>query len=199
MRYSLGMEPRRRGRPPGPSRKIDVTCPECGRKFDTAVGYGNHMRKTHDLVVPEKTCWGCETVKPIEEFPRVGMDLKKRPKYGGKCTPCKQRVERERRAAKEARPTVNRRAEKRYRAARYFGLTLEEYEDICAEYFEKQDGKCAICLLPLIDGEYGLDHCHDKGEPRGLLCRNCNLGLGYFKDSTTRLLSAAKYLEERKS
>lgn len=39
-----------------------------------------------------------------------------------------------------------------------------------------------------------VDHCHDKKKVRGMLCNNCNTGLGYFKDDTTRLQRAIDYL-----
>jgi Recombination endonuclease VII len=40
-----------------------------------------------------------------------------------------------------------------------------------------------------------VDHCHDGGETRGLLCQLCNRGLGFFKHSKKRLLEAVVYLE----
>jgi hypothetical protein len=39
-----------------------------------------------------------------------------------------------------------------------------------------------------------VDHGHETGEVRGLLCSNCNLGLGYFKDNPKYLEGAIKYL-----
>jgi hypothetical protein len=44
--------------------------------------------------------------------------------------------------------------------------------------------------------ELAIDHCHKTGKIRGLLCKNCNQGLGQFKDNIDLLLSAAKYLYE---
>jgi Autographiviridae endonuclease VII len=57
-----------------------------------------------------------------------------------------------------------------------------------------QEGKCAIC------GEFPNkklchDHDHDTGLIRGLLCHNCNTGLGHFKDSEKLLLKAIEYLK----
>lgn len=57
-----------------------------------------------------------------------------------------------------------------------------------------QDCKCAICKTKF-EEEPHVDHCHSTGRVRGLLCRKCNLGLGYFADDPDRLRAAAEYLK----
>lgn len=60
---------------------------------------------------------------------------------------------------------------------------------------ETQDGSCAICEAALTeDNQPQLDHCHTTSIVRGVLCRNCNLGLGMFKDNTEYLGRAIEYL-----
>jgi hypothetical protein len=61
---------------------------------------------------------------------------------------------------------------------------------------QEQFHKCAICgnILSLIDSE--LDHCHNTDLTRGVLCRNCNRGLGFFRDSVDLLHEAIIYLRE---
>jgi hypothetical protein len=71
---------------------------------------------------------------------------------------------------------------------RLYGLTLEEQQAMV----EDQGGKCAICAT---NAATHVDHNHKTGEVRGILCNGCNRGLGFFKDSRIRLLSAALYLE----
>lgn len=53
-------------------------------------------------------------------------------------------------------------------------------------------GRCQIC--DSVDNLH-IDHCHDSGKIRGILCRGCNHGLGNFSDSRDKLLNAARYLE----
>lgn len=79
---------------------------------------------------------------------------------------------------------------------RRYGL---EYTDIEVMY-EAQGKRCAICpaVLPLLTRD-GLmvDHDHATGEVRGLLCRNCNFGIGHFRDNPSLLLAAINYLEAK--
>jgi hypothetical protein len=80
--------------------------------------------------------------------------------------------------------------EKRYR------LTPDAYHSMLSE----QDDRCAICRRPPVSvGPFRVDHDHDHPEKRvrGLLCDECNLGLGKFKDDPYLLADASKYLFER--
>lgn len=73
-----------------------------------------------------------------------------------------------------------------------YGITPEQY----FELYTAQNGKCKICGKELEVGKY-LDVDHDKntGEIRGLLCNNCNKGLGMFKEDKEILKNAIEYLE----
>ncbi len=73
---------------------------------------------------------------------------------------------------------------------------LNSYEDFDRLY-QEHDGGCHICGAALEhDGkDTHVDHDHETGRPRGLLCRGCNHGLGHFKDNPTALRAAADYLE----
>ena len=81
---------------------------------------------------------------------------------------------------------------------RYYGIDLKTYNNLQT----KQDNKCAICNKEetAIDSRTGLvkylsvDHCHKTGKIRGLLCVNCNQGLGKFKDCHKLLEKATTYL-----
>jgi hypothetical protein len=59
----------------------------------------------------------------------------------------------------------------------------------------KQKDQCVICAKS--DTELVVDHCHVKGNVRGLLCQRCNLGLGHFKDNITYLAKAIQYLNRK--
>lgn len=86
-----------------------------------------------------------------------------------------------------------RRAARLKTRAEQYGLTAEELEEI----WDLQQGLCGVCQTALhrTGGKsFNIDHCHQSGKVRGLLCRGCNYGLGMFSDSPDRLKAAAAYL-----
>ena len=81
---------------------------------------------------------------------------------------------------------------------RRFGITRQEY----AEMFHRQNGVCAICSQPETATRLGkvkalsVDHNHKTGSVRGLLCSDCNTGIGKLKEDRNIFLSAIQYLDE---
>lgn len=77
-----------------------------------------------------------------------------------------------------------------------YGITQEAYEELLAA----QEGRCAICRG--IDfkpwDRLVIDHCHDTGVIRGLLCHSCNVCIGQAKDDPTVLRAAVEYLERER-
>ena len=71
-----------------------------------------------------------------------------------------------------------------------FGMSKDQYGQMLID----QDNLCAICKKES-GWEAAVDHCHNTGEIRGLLCRNCNLGLGGFKDNIETIRKAIKYVK----
>lgn len=71
-----------------------------------------------------------------------------------------------------------------------YGITPAQYEELLAA----QGGACAICRV-VPNKRLHVDHDHRTGAVRGLLCSECNLGLGKFRDSVEVLQSALSYLQ----
>jgi hypothetical protein len=127
-----------------------------------------------------KRCADCKQYKPVSEFPR-----NKNTKDGFHCY-CK--------ACNNARTDESRErlhgGSRHYHLKHRYGIGADEF----AELVRQQGGVCAICGRP--DPEH-VDHSHETGEVRGILCFNCNGGLGQFRDSIDALIAAAEYLDAR--
>ncbi len=90
-------------------------------------------------------------------------------------------------------PTSGQYYEKRreWRIFKHYGLTLEEYNQM----YDDCGGACEICHKEL-DVLY-IDHDHNTGRVRGLLCSQCNTGIGGLQDDVGLLLHAVRYLETK--
>ena len=75
-----------------------------------------------------------------------------------------------------------------------YGISIVDYKKLLVE----QNNCCAICKISQKDINYHLvvDHCHISNNVRGLLCRNCNLSLGYFKDDIQTIQNSITYLKK---
>lgn len=60
---------------------------------------------------------------------------------------------------------------------------------------EQQDNKCGLCFIELEKRTIVLDHDHKTGKIRAVLCRRCNIGLGYFQDDLVKLEAALQYVK----
>lgn len=131
------------------------------------------MPKAEDGI---KYCSVCHKPKPYSAFHKAPNN-----KTGveGKCKECRHI---------SARP--------KQLKARY-GIDEEQYETM----LEKQGGVCKICKkyeLRAKSKYMVVDHCHDTGKVRGILCHKCNTALGLFNDDTELLTVAKQYLEGSK-
>lgn len=110
---------------------------------------------------------------------------------GYRCRPCNAQKTREYR---EKNPEY----QKDYKLKVNYNLTREEVISM----FDNQNGKCKICDKDLIlfksnyVGKHAcIDHNHDTGKIRGILCDKCNRGLGFFNDNKELLKRASEYLD----
>jgi hypothetical protein len=117
---------------------------------------------------------------PVTEFPRNKNSNDGFHCYCKDCNNARTRESRERLHG----------GSRHYHLKHRYGIGVDEFDALVSE----QGGVCAICRAP--DPEH-VDHSHATGDVRGILCFNCNGGLGQFKDSTDALRNAAHYLEAR--
>lgn len=137
-----------------------------------------------------KRCSRCKRDKSLSEFYR---DSKSKSGLASRCKACSSELSK---IYHSKNPDYNkirwerqevREAEKDSRLRRRYNLTTAEFDAMLV----MQDGKCAVCKTkPAIV----VDHCHKTLEVRGLLCRECNRGIGLLQDSPTIIENALKYL-----
>lgn len=92
-------------------------------------------------------------------------------------------------------PIAIREARLRHDRKKKYSLEEGEYETLLSS----QGGVCAICGESQLRRALAVDHNHNSGKVRGLLCDKCNLGIGLFGDSVIRLQRAVSYISERGS
>lgn len=130
-----------------------------------------------------KTCSRCGEEKPVDNFYS----------YRPACKECLNEAQRRHRAS---RPNFHRANNLKQR----YGISLDEFQELIA----RQNCACPICKVEISDTlEYKgqrpvvVDHNHETGEVRGILCWMCNLMLGHARENTDILYKAIVYLSER--
>lgn len=115
-----------------------------------------------------KKCSQCSQTKPIEEFIRNSRTKDGRKSYCKSCS-------------------------RGYDLRRRYNIDLNVVEKL----FTEQNGKCAICKNNFPNKKaMHMDHNHETGEIRQLLCRDCNALIGLAKEDITILTSAIEYLKQ---
>jgi hypothetical protein len=133
-----------------------------------------------------KTCTKCEEEKPLSEY-----YVRKGGKMQSQCKACHIAQVRARTAKN---PEKNKEYMRWYNLRRTYGLDRETFEQMEKD----QEGKCLICFrVPQeVGNSRGLvvDHNHDTGEVRGLLCNRCNNTMGLFHDDVEIFKRIVNYL-----
>ncbi len=147
-----------------------------------------------------KCCSTCKVEKPLDAFNhnkrfedgrhyscRECTNKQKMESYfkNHEASKKKQREDRKKNPDKQARYSQQKRLKK-------YGITSEEVNIMRIQ----QNGLCAICQTQLTSGKQGehVDHDHETGIVRALLCGSCNCMIGYAKENIDILISGATYL-----
>lgn len=142
-----------------------------------------HNQDEGDLQTGTRVCRTCDLRQPMTEFYFAN---------GGKhrrrvCKTCVDARFRERRDADPARYS---RMVRRSTIKQKYGLTDEQF----LRLLEEQRYRCAICWVRLTITTTHVDHDHQTNQVRGLLCFNCNVGIGHFRDDAALMRRAAGYV-----
>lgn len=166
---------------------------------------------------PKKKCPKCGKEKFLSEFVRINNSNRQadRDRSTGKpknkrthtswCKRCRRENQEHQRAIQRADGTMSEIVKRIIvkcweRRLKLYGLDPDKYEKI----LESQNGVCAICGKPETSKtrngirKMSVDHNHQTGKVRSLLCRNCNMAIGNFKEDVEILKKAVAYLEFHK-
>lgn len=137
-------------------------------------------------MIEEKTCCRCGLSKPVDDF---GLNRSKKDNRQPACRDCISA-----RQAELYRADPKRRANQRkLNLKRLYGMTIEEWD---ARY-RAQRGLCAACGYPPPPSKrLEVDHSHETGATRELLCPDCNKAFGHLHESPERIRSLAVYAEK---
>ena len=126
-----------------------------------------------------KQCTKCKKELLISDFPKTGRSVCK------KCVAKKTRDYYQKRNPDHRRDTY---------LKKMYGIGIKEYY----EMLELQEGKCAICQSTDTGSKrfryFSVDHDHNTGKIRGLLCKKCNIALGEMRDNPDIVYNAWMYL-----
>ncbi|MER5719219.1 endonuclease VII domain-containing protein [Streptomyces sp. NPDC002132] len=152
---------------------LQVHCRECVAAYSAAhyrwrqAARGKTVREKVDVPDGHKLCRTCGEIKPHTEWHRNATAS------DGLSTRCK--------ACRAVRGRQD-------HLKRKYGLTEAERDELVSS----QGGVCCICLAAAPEH---VDHCHQTGRVRGVLCFSCNAALGQFKDRPDAIRRAAAYVE----
>ena len=130
-------------------------------------------------------CNECKSYKEKSEFNIRGRGDNPEVKsyYQSYCKPCASKKVKK---SKDKNIDKHKRRQKEWRLKKKYGITFDEEIEL------KKNG-CNICGGNV---RLAIDHCHDTGKIRGVLCMNCNIALGLVKDDINTLKSLIEYLEK---
>lgn len=135
-----------------------------------------------------KVCTKCKEAKPLTEY-SLKRPKNRKPGLQPRCKAC---------CAKDTQlwNKSNKETSRDRYLQRTYGIAEKEYN----ARLLAQDNKCVICNAEFQTDKFGskypvVDHCHNSGYIRGILCNECNRGLGYFHDNPEALNKAALYVQ----
>lgn len=160
-------------------------CKDCFRARSRA-----WYEENREHVIARVRQWGADNPDRIRERYTTDRYRQSQRSYRAKN---RDRINEQQRTLRAADPERYRRYDLS-RRLRKFGVTLDQYDAL----IEAQGGVCAICEGPPNgkDDVFHVDHDHQTGMLRGLLCHSCNTSLGHFRDDVVVLQRAIEYLAE---
>jgi hypothetical protein len=148
----------------------------------------------HPVKNGKKICSKCKRILLVKFF-NLRLIQKRGYRFSSRCKECLKEDAKLNRINNPERVKISLR---KHRLKVKYGLSLESFNEL----FRKQEGKCAICgiseivIAKSIYEKLHVDHNHNNGKVRGLLCPSCNVGIGHFRHNPKILNKAIEYLRK---
>jgi len=156
------------------TKKYRTQCRQCAKGYKGLLSdRQSEIKKLFEEGL--KRCGNCNSIKSLDSFHSDKHTV------SGLASSCKE--------CKKEYATKNKDAIKKSRAKLLYGVSDVEYNKLVSI------NNCQICNKKVDGTSRHIDHCHNTGVARGILCRKCNLGLGHFRDNKKYLKMAIKYLK----
>ena len=165
---------------------IEKRCSACHKIFPTTANYFHRNKNKKDGL--QGQCKTCKSI--VDAAYRLTPGRKTSLRNYGTSEKGKSAAKRYAQSPKGVLAAREKKYKNRY------GMVIKEFNLM----FDAQKGCCFICGIhqSKLNQRLHIDHDHETGQIRKLLCLNCNRGLGYFKDSTKSLYKAIAYLKKYK-
>lgn len=154
----------------GETRKLEKS----GKRCYPCDHQGRKARTAPPPYEPDRECARCRVSKPASAFHRVGPGHRR-----AQCNECRAATRGSRKG--EERPSRKSQRRRHYTLKGY-GITAKQYDTMLAQ----QGGGCAVCGTAPDGKRLHIDHCHQSGRVRALLCSPCNLALGQYEIARRR-------------
>ena len=179
----------------------DTRCIECeterGRQRYLKKAAAGNYAKQSTLVARELFQVGkarCPICKEVKDF-ETGFYPNKasRTGYAAHCIVCSNELSRKRPTEERHEAYIKyKRTGRNNKLVKNFGITIEQYEQMLAD----QNGECAICGGTDKKKSLAVDHDHETGKIRGLLCGRCNPSVGFLLNSVERAQKIIEYIKK---
>lgn len=176
------------------AKSCTICSKPCTGNFFKSIACSDECKKVYIENLTHKDCKTCKETKELLEFGKQSKNFDGLSNHCRDCVHLKWQIwyyknhDRSKIRNIEAnKKNSSKEGHNHKRRLSRYGLSQEEYEKL----LRRSNGLCEICEVKAFEV---IDHCHFSGLVRGLLCSNCNLSLGGFKDDPKLLSKAAKYV-----
>lgn len=165
---------------------LQCECKDCANERSR-----RYSEENHDKILAAQRKYRKNNKKKISEYSR-NYRIKNKEKLSERARQHRLNNLEDCRAKERSRYAEKREQFRERQLNNLYGITAQEYSFL----LQQQDNKCACCGADQDESHsFNVDHDHETGDVRGLLCRRCNMGIGLLGDDINGVTAAVLYLQ----